>query len=127
MPLCPSSSYGPALNSCDQIDEDWRFPQVFPLSRFSYVNSHWPRIWYKLFKSNVKKGFYTFYVIFRAKIAYLKISKITMWGNIEMEVPFTSYTANYLIAHSQITCSVLDKCHFHFYLSVHVDFGFFLV
>ena len=48
-----------------------------------------------------------------------------MWGNIEMEVPFTKYTANDLTVCSQMICSVISKWHFHFYLSLHSDFGFF--
>ena len=48
-----------------------------------------------------------------------------MCGNIEMEVPFMKYTANYLCRAAKIVCSVLHKWYFHFYLFPHSDFGFF--
>ena len=43
----------------------------------------------------------------------------------QKDVPFIKYTANYLTIYSQMICSVLNKWHFHFYLSAHNRFGFF--
>ena len=47
---------------------------------------------------------------------------MAMCGKIEMEVPFTQYTANYLTVYSEMICSLLSKWH---YLSAHSNFGFF--